>query len=101
MRFEFVSRTLLGVKASYGSQTYKQWDSDDTDRYGADISLSKWLGKNYFRISYLYMLGANKKGDSTYISYYITNNIGTVVQYNYYNNDTNYTPSIYDKELIT
>ena len=38
---------------------------------------------------------------SAYISYNITNNIGVVIQYDDYNNNTNYTPSAYKKEVIS
>jgi len=38
---------------------------------------------------------------SAYISYNITDKVGTVLQYDNYNNNTNYTPSSYKKEVLT
>ncbi len=122
------------------------------------MSLSRWFGKNYFRVSYRYMQVQKRESDtsrlfidkyfneaeinytlaltkslelgvgylynkivygdkvkgretdkredllqkySAYMSYNITKNIGVVLQYDNYDNVTNYTPSNYKKEVVT
>ena len=38
---------------------------------------------------------------SAYMSYNITKNIGISIHYDNYDNDTNYTPSAYKKEVVS
>ena len=157
-RKKFENELLLRVEAEYQYQEYKQWDEGDKDIYSADISLSRWFGRNYFRVAYRYLqvdkhqsdtprifidkyfneakinytllilksteLGVGylynktlfsdvaKAGDpakredrlqkySAYISYNITKNIGISINYDNYDNETNYTPTAYKKEVVS
>lgn len=150
-RQKFENEVLLKVEAEYSHQKYLQWDEGDKDIYSANLSLSRWFGKNYLRIFYRYLqvekdlsdsprifidkqfneaeinytlaltksieLGVsylyNKTiyGDferedllqmfSAYISYNITKNVGLVVNYDHYDNETNYTTFDYKKEVLS
>ncbi len=158
IRKRFQNKILLRVEAEYIYQKYLQWDNGDKDIYTTDMSLSRWFGKNYFRVSYRYMQVQKRESDtsrlfidkyfneaeinytlaltkslelgvgylynkivygdkvkgretdkredllqkySAYMSYNITKNIGVVLQYDNYDNVTNYTPSNYKKEVVT
>ncbi len=158
IRKKFENELLLRVEAEYEHQEYKQWNEGDKDIYSADMSLSRWFGRNYFRVAYRYLQVDKHQSDSprifidkyfneveinytlsilksiecgvgylynktlyddiategnpdkredtlqkysAYMSYNITNSIGVVLQYDSYNNDTNFTPSAYEKELVT
>ena len=157
IRKRFENKLLLRVEAEYEYQEYKQWNEGDKDIYSTDISLSRWFGRNYFRVAYRYLqvdkhqsdtprifvdkyfneaeinyallltksieLGVGylynktlygdvaRVGDSAkredllekysaYVSYNVTGNIGISIKYDNYDNDTNYTPSAYKKEVI-
>ena len=157
-RKKFENELLLRVEAEYQYQEFKQWEEGDKDIYSADISLSRWFDKNYFRVAYRYLLVDKHQSDtprifidksfneaeinytflitksvefglgyqynktlygdvakagetakrkdtlqkiSAYISYNITENIGISINYDIYDNDTNYTPSAYKKEVLS
>ncbi len=158
LRKRFENKVLLKIEAEYEYQKYLQWNEGDKDIYSGTISLSRWFGKNYFRVAYCYMKVEKRSSDSprlfidrhlneaeinytrtvtksiefgagylynknsykdteksssqqnredtlqkysAYISYNITNNVGIVLQYDAYDNETNYTPSDYTKEVVT
>ncbi len=157
-RKKFENNFLLRVEAEYKYQEYKQWNEGDKDIYSTDMSLSRWFGRNYFRVAYRYLqvnkhqsntsrifidkdfneveinyalvmsksieLGVGylynktlykdiaKDGDpakredtlqkfSAYMSYNLTKSIGISINYDNYDNDTNYTPSDYKKEVLS
>ena len=157
-RKKFENELLFRVEAEYQYQEYKQWNEGDKDIYSVNMSLSRWFGRNYFRVAYRYLqvdkhqsdtprifidkyfneaeinyaLSISKSvefgvgylynktlysdvarvGDpakredilqkySAYISYNITKNIGISINYDNYDNDTNYTPSAYKKEVVS
>lgn len=158
LRKKFENELLLRVEAEYLYQKYKQWDKGDKDIYSADVSLSRWFGRSYFRVAYRYLQAEKRNSDtprifidrhfneaaisyalsisktlefgvgylynktlygdlakvgesakredllqkySAYMSYNITRNVGISVQYENYDNDTNYTPSAYKKEVVS
>ena len=158
IRKKFENELLLRAEAEYQFQEYKQWDEGDKDIYSADISLSRWFGRNYFRVAYRYLQVDKHQSDTTrrfidkyfneaeinyallvtksielgvgylynktlygdvarvgetakredalqkfsaYMSYNITRNIGISINYDNYDNETNYTPSAYKKEVIS
>lgn len=75
----------------------------------ATKALEFWLGYLYAQTRYgdVARLGVTDKREDTlkkysaYITYNIKKNIGFVLEYDYYKNDTNYTPSNYEKELVS
>ena len=64
MRKKFENELLLRVEAEYEYQEYKQWNEGDKDIYSADISLSRWFGRNYFRVAYRYLQVNKHQSDS-------------------------------------
>ncbi len=157
LRKRFENELLLRVEAEYEYQEYKQWNEGDKDIYSADMSLSRWFGRNYFRVAYRYLQvekhqsdsprifidknyneidmsytlsvsksiefglgylynqtlyedlvedGSTEREDilqrySAYISYNITKNVGVVIQYDNYDNETNDADFAYEKELVS
>ena len=157
-RKKFDNKLLLKVEAEYQYQEYKQWNEGDKDIYSAGMSLSRWFGRNYFRVAYRYLKVDKHQSDtprifidryfneaeinyalsiskpieigvgylynqtlygdvagvgnpakredtlqkfSAYMSYNVTRNIGFSLHYENYDNDTNYTPSAYKKEVVS
>jgi len=64
VRKRFENELLLKVEAEYQYQEYKQWNEGDKDIYSVDMSLSRWFGRNYFRIAYRYLQVDKHQSDS-------------------------------------
>ncbi|MFK5937000.1 MAG: hypothetical protein QM497_01275 [Sulfurimonas sp.] len=79
--------------------------------YTISLTKSFELGASYLYNKTLYkdvakVPSTDKREDilekySAYVSYNVIKNIGVVVQYDNYNNETNYTPSDYKKEVLS
>lgn len=91
----FIDKKLNEVQVNYVLRIKKSLE------FGVGYLYGQTLYDDVARITEV-----NKREDtlqkySGYISYNITKNVGLVVQYDNYANETNYTPSSYKKEVVT